>query len=414
MGDMMEGPERPVPFISRVRLKNYKSIASCDVRLGPLTILIGPNGTGKSNFLDALAFLARALRTTPSEAIEERGGLSDILRRVPEHTDSFSMAIEFNVGHRLGSRERRRGSYEFEIARASPREKRAFDVIREECTLEWGDGLEHFEVDYGTIEDESGQPGLFVRVIEPDRLYLQIAGARKSFSRLYESLREVRSYSFGLDELRQPEPQSRRAVLGHRGEHLGDVLGALERDRPSYKERVDAYLRAIVPDVVGIEPWLAGTYASVMLRSAATHEGERILFPPNAMSDGTIRAAGVLAALFQPEVLDGQIPLVGIEEPEIALHPAAAGALFDALTEASEFVQVVATSQSPDLFDREDFDISTVRAVSMEHGLTTIGEVDKASRQIVDDKLYTLGELMRSSQITPEPHRNGDSPEPEA
>jgi predicted ATPase len=62
-----------VPFITRVRLRNYKSIASCDVRLGPLTILVGPNGSGKSNFLDALAFLARALETTPGEAINERG-----------------------------------------------------------------------------------------------------------------------------------------------------------------------------------------------------------------------------------------------------------------------------------------------------------------------------------------------------
>ena len=62
---------RPVPFISRVRLKNYKSIAECDVRLGPLTILIGPNGTGKSNFLDALALLARAVATTPYEAVAE-------------------------------------------------------------------------------------------------------------------------------------------------------------------------------------------------------------------------------------------------------------------------------------------------------------------------------------------------------
>jgi AAA15 family ATPase/GTPase len=51
--------ERRDPFISRVRLKNYKSIAACDVRLGPFTVLIGPNGSGKSNFLDALAFLAR-------------------------------------------------------------------------------------------------------------------------------------------------------------------------------------------------------------------------------------------------------------------------------------------------------------------------------------------------------------------
>jgi AAA15 family ATPase/GTPase len=50
--------ERPAPFISRIRLKNYKSIAECDVRLGPLTIFVGPNGTGKSNFLDALAGMA--------------------------------------------------------------------------------------------------------------------------------------------------------------------------------------------------------------------------------------------------------------------------------------------------------------------------------------------------------------------
>ena len=42
--------------ISRVRIENYKSIARCDVRLGPLTFLVGRNGAGKSNFLDALRF----------------------------------------------------------------------------------------------------------------------------------------------------------------------------------------------------------------------------------------------------------------------------------------------------------------------------------------------------------------------
>jgi predicted ATPase len=87
----------PVPFISRVRLKNYKSIAECDVRLGPLTILVGPNGSGKSNFLDALAFLSRAVATTPAEAIDSRGGLNEILRRVPEQAESFSIAIEARV-----------------------------------------------------------------------------------------------------------------------------------------------------------------------------------------------------------------------------------------------------------------------------------------------------------------------------
>jgi predicted ATPase len=125
-------------------------------------------------------------------------------------------------------------------------------------------------------------------------------------------------------------------------------------------------------------------------------------FGPTSMSDGTIRAAGVLAALFQPAALDGRVPLVGIEEPETALHPAAAGVLFDALTEASEHVQVVATSQSADLLDREDLDLASIRPVAMEHGLTIIGDVDTASRQIVRKRLHTLGELMRGNQVTPE------------
>ena len=38
-------------FISRVKLRNYKSIAACDVWLGPLTFLVGPNGAGRSSFL---------------------------------------------------------------------------------------------------------------------------------------------------------------------------------------------------------------------------------------------------------------------------------------------------------------------------------------------------------------------------
>ena len=76
--------------------------------------------------------------------------------------------------------------------------------------------------------------------------------------------------------------------------------------------------------------------------------------------------------------------------------------LFDALTEASQHVQVVATSQSADLLDREELDLSSVRSVTMERGLTVIGNVDAASREIVEKRLHTLGELMRGNQVTPE------------
>jgi predicted ATPase len=404
-------PAGPVPFISRVRLKNYKSIASCDVRLGPLTILVGPNGSGKSNFLDALAFLARALETTPSEALNERGGMGEVVRRVPSPMDSFRIRLEVAVPQRARLQPLGVGSYEVEISRGDRSGERGFEISYERYIHRaWGD-VEGFRVDRGVVHDEA--EGLFVGLLEEepielDRLFLPIDGRRRSFARLlFNALRAMPFYSFALDELRQPQRPLARATLGAKGEHLGDVLGALEDEGAGFKERLDSYLRAIVPGAVGIDRWVAGPRVTVKLRSGTGLESRDVIFGPDAMSDGTVRAAAVLAALFQPAVRDGRVRLIGIEEPEIALHPAAAGVIFDALTEASEHVQVIATSQSADLLDREDLDLSTIRPVTMRDGQTVIGEVDDASREIAEKKLYTLGELMRGNQLTPKQAQTG-------
>lgn len=63
-------------FLTRVVLRNYKSIATCDVALGPLTYLVGANGSGKSNFVDGLHLVRDALTGSLDNALNERGGLS--------------------------------------------------------------------------------------------------------------------------------------------------------------------------------------------------------------------------------------------------------------------------------------------------------------------------------------------------
>src|SRR6266581_4868936 len=74
--------ERTKPaFLRRVRIRGYKSIAFCDVTLEPLTVLVGRNAAGKSNFLDALAFLRDAIDLNVSEAVKRHGGWSSILCR---------------------------------------------------------------------------------------------------------------------------------------------------------------------------------------------------------------------------------------------------------------------------------------------------------------------------------------------
>jgi predicted ATPase len=55
--------------MTRIVLRNYKSIAACDVSPAQLCFLVGPNGSGKSNFLDAIRFVADALRFSPDHAL---------------------------------------------------------------------------------------------------------------------------------------------------------------------------------------------------------------------------------------------------------------------------------------------------------------------------------------------------------
>jgi predicted ATPase len=386
------------PFISRLRLKNYKSIAQCDVRLGPLTILVGPNASGKSNFMDALEFLCRAVATSPNQALEERGGLEAVLRQVPERADSFSVAVEAAVPWWPAPSEVI-ASYEIEIGPA-PDRARGITVLHESCILRGPGGTATLSAGNGRADlTPAGEHSLGVAIFEQDRLFLPVAGTQGAFAQLYSGLTLPRFYHFRTENLRRPQRSSQRAVLRRHGEGLGDVLATLSVGDGPAMARIDAYLSAIVYGATRIEARDVGGYKAVILKTSV--DGEAFEFGSEAMSEGTVRSAAVLAALFQPESLDGRLPLIGIEEPEIALHPAAAGVLFDALTEASEHVQVIATSQSADLLDREDLDPAVIRPVTMRDGLTIIGEVDDASREIVKQKLYTLGELMRGNQLSP-------------
>src|SRR6266496_1447540 len=92
-----KAPVRDPTFLTRVVLRNYKSIAACDVRLGPLMFLVGPNGAGKSNFLDALRFVTDGLRSSLDHAIRDRGGFNEVRRRLGGHSTYFGMRLEFRL-----------------------------------------------------------------------------------------------------------------------------------------------------------------------------------------------------------------------------------------------------------------------------------------------------------------------------
>ncbi|MEU8822792.1 hypothetical protein [Streptomyces sp. NPDC048636] len=73
-------PHRPISFITRVRVGNYKSIAHCGAALGRFTVLLGRNSAGEWNFLDVLRFVRDALLNGPAEAVATRGGWEEASR----------------------------------------------------------------------------------------------------------------------------------------------------------------------------------------------------------------------------------------------------------------------------------------------------------------------------------------------
>jgi AAA domain, putative AbiEii toxin, Type IV TA system len=120
------------------------------------------------------------------------------------------------------------------------------------------------------------------------------------------------------------------------------------------------------------------------------------------MSDGTLRASGVLTALFQGN-LDYASTLVGIEEPETVLHPSASGALREALARAAQNMQIIVTSHSPDLLNNASYSADSLLVVVSQEGETIILPVDQASRDAIGERLFSAGELLRLNQLAPDP-----------
>ena len=79
--------------------------------------------------------------------------------------------------------------------------------------------------------------------------------------------------------------------------------------------------------------------------------------------------------------------------------------LTDVLREASERVQVVVTSHSADLLDRETIPSDSILAVVSEDGETKIARLDAAGRTALREGLFTAGEMLRMNQLTPDPEQ---------
>lgn len=377
------------PFLRRVLIQNYKSIGRCDVALARLTVLVGRNGAGKSNFLDALRFVADGLQTSLDHAIKSRGGLQNVRRTSTGHPRNFRIDLEFNLA------EMKIGRYGFEVA---ARKEGGFSVKSEHLTIftPSNERVAFYRVLDGELKESSAAT---MPKAVPDRLYLVVASGIPEFREVYDSLTAMGFYNLSPEAMKELQSPDAGELLHRDGDNIASVIARLEKDGGDEKARVETYLGKIVSGIESVKRQALGPRETVEFKQRVKGAKDPWSFGAASMSDGTLRALGTLIAISQLVNSRERVLVVGIEEPETALHPAAAQALMDALNEGKEHTQIIITTHSADLLDKLKFDDASVLAVETLEGQTWIGPIDEASRTAVREHLYSAGELLRMDQL---------------
>lgn len=380
----------PRTYLRRVRVRNYKSIGKCQVELLRLTVLVGRNGAGKSNFLDALRFVVDSLQTSLDHAIKARGGIDEVRRRSTGHPRNFAIELDLDLpGFSTAT-------YGFEIA---ARGKGGFVVRRERLTRRWAhrDTVHSYEIEEGHGLINASKKDM--PAVSADRLYLVSASNVPEFRDVYDALLAMGFYNLNPDAIKELQSPDAGDLLRRDGSNIASVVGRLKGDKPDSFNRIKTYLRSIVPDIKELDRCPLGPRETLEFRQGVQGAKHPWKFYAASMSDGTLRALGALVAVTQLANRKSPVSLVGIEEPETALHPAAAGALVGALREAAAHTQIVVTSHSPDLLDHLQLPVDGLLVVESLQGTTHVTPVDSASLTAITEHLYTAGELLRQEQL---------------
>ena len=316
---------------TRVHLENWRNFRQVAVDVQERAFLVGPNASGKSNFLDVFRFLRdlASIGGGLQEAVRRRGGVSRVrclaARRQPE------IVIRVNVGTKGNA-----DAWEYEVRFSQ--DKRRRPVVRmEKVTREGSEVL--------VRPDEHDKS-------DPERLtqtHLEQVGANRAFRELAQFFASIRYLHIVPQLVREPDRSVGRTNDPYGGDFLEQIAGTPKRTRNAWLRRIQDALRVAVPQLTELEmsrdnrgtPHLRGRYEHWRPKGAWQTE--------DAFSDGTLRLMGLLWA-----ALAGKGPLL-LEEPELSIHPEVVRFVpqMFARVQRRSGRQVLITTHSPDLL-RDD------------------------------------------------------------
>lgn len=391
------------PILNSIVIKRFRSIPAERVSFSNPTFFVGQNGSGKSNLVDVFSFLAEAMASPLQAVFDRRGGLSTVRNRSSgqSYPPNLGVAVQFNAlnGDVVS------GLYAFEV-KAQP--NYGFAVVRERCVLRRANGgLDWFDRHSREKPIFRSSQERIDPAVEANALVLPLVGGDSRFSPVFRALSAMRVYAIEPAKLREMQEPDSGTSLRSDGSNAASVLQEIERhSKPDY-QRLCELLAQVVPNTMRVRSKKHGNRLTVEFTqkwSGANDDPARpaekqVNFEAFSMSDGTLRILGLLTAVFQrpaPSVLV-------IEEPEATIHPGALGAVLDLLRLASEKMQVIVTTHSPELLDAKWIGDAHLRTVNWEHGATRVGTLSSASRQALQSHLMGAGELLRANALLPPP-----------
>ena len=369
--------------IDAIRIRGFRSLADVELTgLPDTTVLIGANGSGKSNFIrffEMVSWMLRARRL--GEFVARHGGANDQLCGGSSRTKRVEAELSLHT-------DAGRDEYRFVLAHAHPDRfvfaEEAFRSSRQNFPFpteaQWRPiGVGHEEARIV----ESAQIG------QPDSIN------RRTASVVVRLLRNCSVFQFhdtsDSSNFKRSWDVGDNNGLRSDGGNLAAVLYRLEHEDVRRFEQICRYIRRILPvfDRFQIEE----SYGKVMLRWKL--KGSEETFGAHLTSDGSLRFFALVTLLnLPPEMLPDVILL---DEPELGLHPAAIALVGNMIKSLATERQVIIATQSPLLVDVFGLDEIVVLELCDER--TEFRRLNVDDYRVWLDDSFTTGELWQKNLI---------------